>query len=69
MNNKGNILIVDDEPNALKVLSAILSDAGYSVTEAMDAKTAIQKVCRADIDVVITDLKMPGMNGVELFEH
>jgi len=69
MNNKGNILIVDDEPNALKVLSAILSDAGYSVTEAMDAKTAIQKVCRADIDVVITDLKMPGMNGMELFEH
>jgi len=69
MNNKGNILIVDDEPNALKVLSAILSDAGYSVIEAMDAKTAIQKICRADIDVVITDLKMPGMNGMELFEH
>lgn len=69
MNNKGNILIVDDEPNALKVLSAILSDAGYSVTEAMNARTAIQIVCRADIDVVITDLKMPGMNGMQLFEH
>ena len=67
--NKGNILIVDDEPNALKVLSAILSDSGYSVTEAINAKTAIQQVCKADIDVVITDLKMPDMNGIELFEH
>ena len=41
MSNKGKILIVDDEPNAIKVLSAILTDAGYNVLEAMHAQGAI----------------------------
>jgi DNA-binding NtrC family response regulator len=68
MNNTGKILIVDDEPNAIKVLSAILSDAGYDVLEAMHAQGAIQIVDNEDIDIIITDLKMPGMNGLQLFE-
>ena len=69
MNNTGKILIVDDEPNAIKVLSAILSDAGYTVLESMNAQGAIQIVDNEDIDIIITDLKMPGMNGLQLFEY
>ncbi len=69
MSNTGKILIVDDEPNAIKVLSAILSDAGYDVLEAMHAQGAIQIVDNEDIDIIITDLKMPGMNGLQLFEY
>ena len=69
MNSAGRILVVDDEPNAIKVLSAILSNDGYDVYEATDAKSAIRTVCQKDIDLVITDIKMPGMSGMQLFEY
>lgn len=66
---KGNILVVDDEPNARKVLSAILSDAGYRVIESVDAEKALKRISRGDVDLVITDVKMPGMNGMQLFDN
>jgi DNA-binding NtrC family response regulator len=67
--NKGQVLIVDDETNAIKVLTAILSDAGYGVSEAQDIKKAIKIISRRDIDVIVTDLKMPGKGGMHLFEY
>ncbi|HMK50802.1 MAG TPA: sigma-54 dependent transcriptional regulator [Thermodesulfovibrionales bacterium] len=69
MNSAGRILIVDDEPNAIKVLSAILVNDGYDVFDATDGKTAVRTVSNKDIDLVITDIKMPGMNGMQLFEY
>ena len=69
MNNKGRVLIVDDEPNAIKVLSAIISDAGYTVIESLSSEKAIKIISQKDIDVVITDLKMPGSDGMQLFEY
>jgi len=69
MSGAGRILIVDDEPNAIKVLSAILVNEGYDVCDATDAKSAIRSVSKNDIDLVITDIKMPGMNGMQLFEY
>ncbi|HEB76307.1 MAG TPA: sigma-54-dependent Fis family transcriptional regulator [Nitrospirae bacterium] len=65
---KGTILIVDDEPNAIKVLSAILVEAGYSVLESLDVDTALRVLDHEDVDVIITDLKMPGRDGMDLFE-
>ena len=65
---EGNILIVDDEPNALKVLSAILSEDGYNVIQSSNVDDAINILGRNDVDVVITDLKMPGRDGMYLFE-
>jgi DNA-binding NtrC family response regulator len=65
----GNILIVDDEPNAIKVLNAILSDAGYDVLASSSVGNAIKILSKKDIDVVITDLKMPGKDGMSLFEY
>ncbi len=66
---KGQVLIVDDETNAIKVLSAILAEAGYNVFEAQDIEKAIRVITKKDIDVVVTDLKMPGKGGMHLFEY
>jgi len=65
----GRILIVDDEQNALRVLSAILKEEGYAVREAMDYNGALSVVTRDDIDVVITDMKMPDRDGMQLFDY
>lgn len=69
MHNKGNILIVDDEPNALRVLSAILSEEGYQVFDSMNVENAIGVLHHADLDAVITDLRMTGRDGTELFKY
>jgi DNA-binding NtrC family response regulator len=69
MLNSGNVLVVDDEPNALKVLSMILRGAGHNVYESPDVDTALDILHRHDVDAVITDLKMPVHDGYELFEY
>ena len=66
--NKGEILIVDDEPNALKVLSSILTKESYKVIEARDAESAAKIIHERYLDAVITDLKMPGKDGMQFFE-
>jgi DNA-binding NtrC family response regulator len=63
------VLIVDDEPNALRVLSAILKEEGYQVLESTNVDNAIHIAHHEDIDAVITDLKMPAKDGFELFKH
>ncbi len=65
----GRVLIVDDETNAIKVLSAILSDAGYHVFEAQDVEKAVKTISRKEIDVIITDMKMPGKGGMHVLEY
>ncbi|MDQ7788364.1 MAG: sigma-54 dependent transcriptional regulator [Thermodesulfovibrionales bacterium] len=69
MMNKGIILVVDDELNALKVLSSILKNSGYHVLTAMSVGKAIKLLSSTEIDIVITDLRMPGINGMQFFEH
>jgi DNA-binding NtrC family response regulator len=66
-NPKGNILVVDDEPNAVRVLSAILSEDGYHVLGSPDGEKARSIISSGDIDAVITDLKMPKMDGDQFF--
>ncbi|MBW2507943.1 MAG: sigma-54-dependent Fis family transcriptional regulator [Deltaproteobacteria bacterium] len=66
---KGKILIVDDEANARSALAELLDDAGYSVTTAADGRAALLQVEQEDPDVVLTDLKMPGMDGLSLIER
>ena len=60
------ILLVDDEPNIRILLSSILQQAGYVVDVAEDGFTALRKIQQATPDLVITDLRMPNMNGFEL---
>jgi DNA-binding NtrC family response regulator len=68
MNNKGKILLVDDEINTLKVLSAILKKNGYDVYTSRTAEEAIDRSPKLNPDALITDYKLPGMSGIELFE-
>ncbi|NTW66833.1 MAG: response regulator, partial [Nitrospirae bacterium] len=64
-----SILLVDDEPNATRVLSAILRADNYSVLEAMCVDSALNLIKRKPVDAIITDIKMPGKDGYQLFEH
>jgi DNA-binding NtrC family response regulator len=69
MTEKGKVLIVDDEPNALKVLSAILREDGYTTRESMDVDRAIGIIHDEPVDAVITDVKMPARDGFQLFDY
>ena len=66
MENKGRILVVDDEVNARAALLELLRDEGYVVESAADAFKALGKVPDFAPDLVLTDLKMPGMDGLQL---
>jgi two-component system NtrC family response regulator len=63
------ILIVDDEKNYLLVLSAVLEDEGYEVLTAPDGAEALEIQKSSDLDLVVTDMKMPGMDGIEFLEQ
>lgn len=63
------ILIVDDEKNYLVVLEALLGPEGYETRTADNARDALRLVQEADLDLVITDMKMPGMSGMDLLEE
>lgn len=60
------ILVVDDEPNYLVVLSELLRDEGFEVFTAADGDDALKIVKEVDLDMVISDMQMPGMDGMAL---
>lgn len=60
------ILAVDDSPSMRQLVSATLRDAGFDVIEAVDGKDALTKAQSREADVVLTDVNMPNMNGIEL---
>lgn len=68
MDNKKNynILIVDDEKEYSKVVSMILKDAGYSTDTCSNGEEAIEYIKRNEVSLIITDIRMPKMNGEEL---
>ena len=66
--NKANILLVDDEAAFTRALSRLLEVRGYSVTEVNNGMSAIRAFGEDNFDVVVLDLKMPGMNGFETLE-
>ncbi len=63
------ILIVDDEKNYLLVLQTLLQDAGYEVITSDSARHALEIVRSHDLDLVITDMRMPGLDGMEFLVH
>jgi DNA-binding NtrC family response regulator len=60
------LLIVDDEPVVLKALRRIVRDDGYRVFTARDAEEALRIVSSEAVDVVLSDIDMPGMSGLDL---
>ena len=63
------ILIVDDEKNYLVILEALLAPEGYEIITEDNALNALRLVRETDLDLVITDVKMPGIDGMELLEE
>ncbi len=62
------ILCIDDDPDALRVLTEYLSLEGYEVVAAPDGASGIQMLAQVDVQLVITDLNMPGLSGMDVIE-
>ena len=63
------VLVVDDDPVVGKSFNRVLTQKGYVVVTAANAQEALSKVQEGEYDVVFTDIKMPGMSGIELAER
>lgn len=67
MDNKA-ILVADDDPQVLALLNEILSEEGYSVETAPDGQKALDNIGSQKFDLLISDVRMPGMDGFELLQ-
>jgi two-component system NtrC family response regulator len=63
---KARIVVIDDEVNAAAALETLLQEDGYEVSRANDARAGLTLLEKTDPDIVLTDLRMPGMDGLEL---
>ena len=63
------ILIVDDEKNYTLVLAAVLEDVGFETLTANSGPEALAVLAESDVDLVLTDMKMPSMDGIDLLER
>jgi len=69
MVDKASVLVVDDAPDTLEVLQRNLSSAGYQVYTAPGVAEALELLAGIPVDLVITDLKMPKISGIDLVRH
>lgn len=69
MSSKARIVVIDDEVNAATALETLLKEDGYEVSCAYDAPAGLAMIEQIDADVVLTDLRMPGMDGLELLKQ
>jgi CheY-like chemotaxis protein len=69
MSASHKVLVVDDDPVVGKSFDRVLSGKGYAVITACNGEEALNKLEAEDYDVVFTDIKMPGMNGLEVAER
>src|SRR5512145_2249875 len=65
---RARVMLVDDDPDLLRLLSIRLQGAGYGVTAVESGEAALSQLAVASPDVIITDLRMGGMDGMALFE-
>src|SRR3990172_1915775 len=61
-----SVLVVDDDPLILTVVDLMVRHAGHTVRTASDGTTALDVLAEAPADVLVSDIRMPGMSGLEL---
>jgi len=64
-----SVMAVDDSATVRKVLGITLEGAGYKVIEAMDGVDALKKLLTVDVDMLVTDLNMPRLDGINLIKQ
>ena len=64
-----SILIIDDDTSVLETTAVLLREHGYSVISCENAKDAMAKLRENKVDVVLTDIRMPEVSGIELLEE
>lgn len=64
-----SVLVVDDEEAILALTSAVLREEGYGVETAASGAAALKRAAQRHFDVIVCDWKMPGLSGIQLFEH
>jgi CheY-like chemotaxis protein len=63
------ILVADDEANIRLLFEAVLAEAGHEVVTVATGREAVRKILKDDYDLVILDIKMPDMNGLEVVQR
>ncbi len=66
--NRGPVLIVDDDSSILNLLKEIVREQGYNVVTADTGESALDAISRQNFELVFLDLKLPGMNGLDVLE-
>jgi len=69
MNAKLQVLVIDDDAVVGRSFDRVLSDKGYEVSTALSGEEALKTIENTNFDVVFTDIKMPGMDGLEVTER
>ena len=67
--SKGSVLIVDDEPDLVEFVRWQLEERSYRVGSALSGAEALKKISGAVVDVMVADIRMPGMDGIELIRR
>jgi DNA-binding response OmpR family regulator len=69
MRDRDRILVVEDDADSCELIATVLGQAGYTVDAVLDGFEALAIVASSRPDLVLTDLQMPGMNGIELIRR
>jgi len=64
-----HLLLIDDDAAVRQIIRRILLDAGHSVIEAANGAVGLEQLVQSPVDIVLTDIFMPGMEGVETIQH
>src|SRR5207247_11370626 len=63
------VLVVEDDPDIRRILQLFLTERDFAVTTAETATVALELLAQAPVDLILSDVRMPGMSGIELLHH
>jgi two-component system, NtrC family, sensor kinase len=65
---KGRILVIEDEPTVAQLIVDVLREEGHHVASAIDSKEGLERIARSSYDLIVCDLRMPGLDGPAFYE-